>query len=278
MTITVFSIVLLAAMCHATWNALVKGGGDKLLTTVLITGSAAAIALVVLPFLPAPARASWPFMASSALCSILYFTLVARIYRVADMSATYPLMRGTAPLIVALASASVLGEPLAPLAWLGIATICAGILNMAIGKRGGAANAGMALALFNALVIAIYTLIDGSGVRRSGSPAAYTLWIFLLTGVPLVAWALVAKGPAFRRYVGRNWHYGMAGGLGTVVSYGLALWAMLVAHVAMVAALRETAILFGAAISGVVLKEPLGSARIAGACIIAAGAAALRLG
>jgi drug/metabolite transporter (DMT)-like permease len=277
MTIAVFSIVLLAAACHATWNALVKGGGDTLLTTVMVTAAAAMIALAVLPFLPAPARASWPFIASSAVFSVTYFALVARIYAVADMSATYPLMRGTAPLLVAVVSGAVLGEPLVPLAWLGIVLICAGILSMAIARR-AAANAGVALSLLNALVIATYTLIDGAGVRRSGAPAAYTLWIFLLTGAPLLGWALVARGAAFRRYVDGNWRAGLVGGAGTVTSYGLALWAMTVAPVAMVAALRETAILFGVAISGWVLKERVSRARVAGACVIAAGAVALRLG
>jgi drug/metabolite transporter (DMT)-like permease len=277
MTISVFAIVLLAAAFHATWNALIKGGGDKLLTTVLITGSAAAIAMVALPLLAVPARACWPFVACSAVLSISYFALVARIYRVADMSATYPLMRGTAPLIVAIASVAFMGEPLVPLAWLGIAIICAGILSMAIGQR-SAGNQGVALSLLNALVIAAYTLIDGAGVRRSGSPAAYTLWIFLLTGVPLVVWALAVRGAEFRSYVAGNWRSGLTGGLGTVISYGLALWAMTVAPVPVVAALRETSILFGVAISGLVLKERVSAARIAGACIIAAGAVALRLG
>jgi drug/metabolite transporter (DMT)-like permease len=277
MTIAVFSIVLLAAACHATWNALVKGGGDTMLTTVVVTGAAAAIAMGVLPFLTAPARASWPFIASSAVCSISYFALVARIYRVADMSETYPLMRGTAPLLVAVASGAVLGEPLAPPAWLGIVLICAGILGMAAGRR-SSGHRGVALALLNALVIATYTLIDGAGVRRSGSPAAYTLWIFLLTGLPLVGWAVAARGPGFGRYIAGNWRAGLAGGVGTISSYGLALWAMTVAPVAIVAALRETAILFGVAISRWVLKERVSAARIAGACVIAAGAVALRLG
>jgi drug/metabolite transporter (DMT)-like permease len=134
------------------------------------------------------------------------------------------------------------------------------------------------LALLNAVVIATYTLIDGAGVRRSGAPAAYTLWIFLLTGGPLMAWALAARGRALRHYAAGNWRSGLVGGMGTIASYGLALWAMTVAPVAMVAALRETAILFGVAISRLVLKERVGPARITGACVIAAGAVALRLG
>lgn len=137
---------------------------------------------------------------------------------------------------------------------------------------------GAALALLNAAVIASYTIIDGLGVRSSGSPEAYTLWIFLLTGVPLAVWALSARRETFRRYSISNWHFGLIGGAGTVASYGLALWAMTMAPVAAIAALRETSILFGAAISGLVLKERVGPPRVAAACIIAAGAAVLRFG
>jgi drug/metabolite transporter (DMT)-like permease len=137
---------------------------------------------------------------------------------------------------------------------------------------------GIALALLNAVVIAGYTLIDGLGVRHSGAPAAYTLWIFLVTGVPLAAWRVRARGrPALAQYVRRNWHFGLIGGVGTVASYGLALWAMTIAPIAVVAALRETSILFGVIISGLLLKEHVGLVRFAAACTIVLGAAVLRL-
>jgi drug/metabolite transporter (DMT)-like permease len=121
-------------------------------------------------------------------------------------------------------------------------------------------------------------LIDGMGVRRSGAPAAYTLWIFLISGVPLSAWALRMRDRAtLAHYVRRNWHLGLIGGAGSLASYGLALWAMTVAPIAVVAALRETSIVFGTIISGWVLKEHVGWERLAAACTIAAGAAVLRL-
>lgn len=277
MELSVFTIVILAAALHAAWNAIVKGGGDTLLTTVLVTGAAALLAIVSLPFLASPARESWPFIAASALFQIVYFVLVARAYRVADMSLTYPLMRGTAPLLVALASVMWLSEPLSAYAWLGLGVICGGILSMAGAIPRGANKAGVVLALGNAIVIAGYTLIDGVGVRKSGAPAAYTLWIFLLSGSTLVAWALTSRREYFGSYMDRNWHLGLIGGAGTIGSYGLALWAMTVAPVAVVAALRETSILFGTAISALVLHERVGRARIAGVCIIAAGAILLRL-
>jgi drug/metabolite transporter (DMT)-like permease len=186
-------------------------------------------------------------------------------------------MRGTAPLLVALVSVLVLGAPLSATMWAGVGIICLGILGMASGAR-DENRKGVAFALANAVVIAGYTVIDGLGVRRSGAPAAYTLWIFLASGAPLAAWALRARGGAvLAAYVRRNWHFGLIGGAGSLASYGLALWAMTVAPIAVVAALRETSILFGAIISGLLLKEHVGWARFAAACTIALGAAVLRL-
>jgi drug/metabolite transporter (DMT)-like permease len=277
MPIGVFAIVLFAAALHASWNAIVKGGGDKLLTTVLVTTSAALIGALTLPTLRQPDAASWPFLLASSLFQIVYFVLLARTYQVADMSQTYPLMRGTAPLLVAVVSVLALGAHLTAMMWVGVGIICLGILGMAAGARRGNRK-GVAFALLNAMVIAGYTLIDGMGVRRSGAPAAYTLWIFLVTGAPLAAWALRTRGStALAEYVRRNWHFGLIGGVGTLASYGLALWAMTVAPIAVVAALRETSILFWAIISGLLLKEHVGLARLAAACTRALGAAVLRL-
>lgn len=275
MSLAVFTVVLFAAALHATWNAVVKSGDDKMLSVALIIGSAAVIAFIALPFLPMPAVASWPFIATSATLQIGYYILVAHAYRIADMNQTYPLMRGTAPLLVAIVSATLLGQQIGSLAWVGIAIICAGILSMTTGVRPGQGK-GIRLALLNALVIAAYTLVDGEGVRRSNSPVAYTLWIFLLA-VPLAGWVYATRREAFRQYLAGNWRQGIFGGLGTVVSYGLALWAMTMAPVAVVAALRETSILFGAAISALILKERVTPIRIAGACIIAVGVMTLRL-
>ncbi len=276
MPFSVFSVVLAAAALHATWNAIVKSATDKFLTTMTVTASAAAIAAVLLPFLRPPAPASWPCLLGSMLFQVVYFLLIARAYQIADLSQAYPLMRGTAPLIVALVSVFRVGDPLSLLAWVGVSGICAGIFSIATGA-GRSHRKGIGLALLNAVVIAGYTLVDGIGVRRSGSPAAYTLWVFLLTGVPLTAWAISTRRATFAPYLARHWRLGLIGGVGATASYGLALWAMTIAPVAVVAALRETSILFGTLIAGVVLKEHIGGRRIVAACVIAASAAVLRL-
>ena len=276
MPLIVFAIVMFAALLHASWNAIVKSGRDKFLTTITVTASASGLSAALLPFLTTPAPASWPYAAASALLQIVYFLLIARTYQVADMSQTYPLMRGTAPLIVALVSVFRMGVVLSPIAWAGVLGICLGIFSIALGNR-LKERKGVYLALVNALVIAGYTLLDGIGVRRSGAPAAYTLWVFLLTGLPLTLWAISVRRAEFSAYFRRHWRLGLAGGVGTTASYGLALWAMTVAPVAIVAAMRETSILFGTLIAAFVLREPVGPRRLISACIIACGAAILRL-
>ena len=276
MPLSVFGIVLFAALLHASWTAIVKGAPDKLLTTILVAASAAAISALALPFLAQPARESWPFLAASAVLQVGYYLLVARAYRGADMSQAYPLMRGTAPLLVALVSRFWLGEILSPTAWAGVALICGGVLSLALAGRGTNVQ-GVRAALLNAVVIASYTLVDGAGVRASGAPVAYTLWLNLLSGVPLLAWVLAARWRTFLPYARAHLGLGVVGGCGTLTSYGLALWAMTHAPVAVIAALRETSILFATVIAVVVLKEKLSPARVAAVCLIAAGAVVLRL-
>lgn len=277
MTVAVFCAVLFAAALHAAWNAIVKSGSDKFLGTVLITAAASLAAVLILPFLPSPAPASWPYLLVSGCLQVTYFALVAKTYHLADMSLTYPLMRGSAPLLVALVSNLWLGERLTAGAWLGVAIICLGILSMTVGSRSRNAGKGISLALLNALVIAGYTLIDGLGVRLSAAPAAYTLWVYLLTGSPLVIWTMARRPAALVTYTKQHWHLGLIGGVGSLVSYGIALWAMTVAPIAIIAALRETAILFGTVISCLVLQERVTRVRLVAACVILAGAIALRL-
>jgi drug/metabolite transporter (DMT)-like permease len=273
----VMLLVLLGAALHATWNALVKSGADKLLDTALVVAGSAALAAAILPFLPQPAPASWPMLVASGVIHLFYFALVAAAYRAGDMSLAYPLMRGTPPLVVAVVASLLLGEALRPLGWLGLALVCGGVLTMALRRRMQAQGRTIAFALANAAIIATYTLVDGIGARLSGAPVAYTLWAFLLTALfflPFVAWR---RPDALPRHLRTRWRIGLGAGGCTLGSYALALWAMTQAPIAAVAALRETSILFGVALAWIVLHERPTPARLMGAALIAAGAAALRL-
>jgi drug/metabolite transporter (DMT)-like permease len=272
-------IVLFGALLNASWNAMVKRSGDTLLTTIMITSAAALFAALALPFLPQPASASWPFIGASVLLQTLYYVLLVAAYRSGDMSHVYPIMRGTAPLIVAALSAALIGEAVAGTRWLGIGLICGGVLGLALHRPAQSVPhpAATAFALGNACVIAGYTMVDGLGVRRSGAPAAYALWIFLLSGIALLLWAAMWRRRQFAAQLRGRWPLGLAGGAATMISYTLALWAMTVAPVALVAALRETSIGFAALISAVLLKERVTLQRLACTALIIAGAVALRL-
>lgn len=276
MSLSLFIILLFAAMMHACWNAIVKSAVDKLYSAISVTSFAALISLLLLPFVAQPAPSSYKFLVISCFFQIIYTVMVAKTYHYSDMSQTYPLMRGTAPLLVALFSVFILGDQLSDTAWLGIIVISIAILIMAFNSR-NSSRLGIVLALSNACVIAGYTLIDGSGVRESQTALGYTLWTFFLNGTCLFSWAIFTHRREVSRYLIRHWKKGLIGGACTLGSYGLALWAMTQAPLAVVAALRETSILFGALIALFVLKEKLSGIRIIAACGIATGAILLRL-
>ena len=276
MSFGVFAAVLAAALVHASWNVLVKCAADKLAMTVSVAIGAGLVAATILPFLQLPAPDSWPFLGASVLLQSVYYLLIARAYRIADMSIAYPLMRGAAPLVVALSGALVFGETLRSGQWVAIGLISVGIGALALGAfRQPLAAAGGVTALCNAMIIAAYTLVDASGVRLSGAPVAYALLLAVLTGVVTVA--LVLAGRARPQLDGRTLGLGLVGGAATTLSYGIALWAMTRAPVAPVAALRETSIIFALALSRLVFGEKVGGRRIAAALLVLAGVAALRL-
>jgi drug/metabolite transporter (DMT)-like permease len=267
--------VLGAALLHASWNVLVKSGADKELETINIAAGSGLVALVAALFLPAPAPASWPWVAGSTLVHILYFIFLAGAYRWGELSYTYPVMRGGGPMIVALVGALVLGELLPLHETLGVLLICGGILGFASGHHDRRATA---FALSNAVVIAAYTLIDGQGARASGAPASYTMWFFIANGVVVVAYGLLRRGGgAVLAYGRRTWRRALIGGACALGSYGIALWAMTRAPIAVVAVLRETAVIFGAFIAYFVLQEKLTRRRLAATGAVMLGLVALKL-
>jgi drug/metabolite transporter (DMT)-like permease len=272
----VLAAVLGAALLHAAWNAAIKAEPDKLLAAVAVTLGAGLLAAAALLFLPAPAAASWPFIAASSVLQVVYYLLLAATYRDADISHAYPLMRGTAPVLVALANSG--NEALHLPQLVAVALVCAGGAVICAGGGGlKSSRRTLVLALLTALVIACYTLVDGLGVRRSGAPAAYTAWLFLLSGIGV---PLACRGRVRGRlsaYLGARPLLVLGGGAACAASYGVALWAMTLAPIAVVAALRETSIVFAAVIAALVLRERVGPARIAGAVLIAGGAVVLRL-
>src|SRR5256714_2331932 len=191
--------VLGAALLHATWNALVKGSSDKQLDTVAVSAGAGVIAFLLIPFLPWPAQASWPWLAGSAVVHILYFVFLAGAYRFGELSYTYPVMRGGGPMIVAIVGALTLGEILPWMQSAGVLLICAGILGFASGSHDRRATL---FALANAVGIAADTPVDGQGARASRAPLSHTLWVFVAHGIVITPVGLAQPGrggPAYLR-------------------------------------------------------------------------------
>ena len=279
LTWTVVAAVLLGALLHASWNALVKSSTDKALDTALIhlLGSFVALPLALIVGWPQPA--AWPFILASVLIHIGYYTALTGAYRHGDLGLTYPLMRGTAPLLVALSAATTVGETLSPLAWAGVLAVSCGILVLGVSRHALDSPRAVSFALANAVVIAAYTVVDALGARASGNPLQYVVALFVLDGWPFALMVLSRRGGALAwPYARRRWPVALLGALASLASYGIALWAMTRAPVATVAALRETSVLFAAVLGTWFLKETLSARRIAGIAAIAAGVMALRVG
>lgn len=279
--------VLLGALLHAAWNALVKSSGDSQLDLALLHVMGALVALPLLALSGLPPPAAWPYLAASLLIHVAYYITLNGAYRHGELGATYPIMRGSAPLLVALAAAALLGETPSPLAWLGIGAVTLGVLLVGLSRPAATLHHGRALAyaLANAAVIAAYTLVDGQGVRvtvaQGAGALSYVLLLTVLDGVPYPTLVVARRSAPARRallaYARRRWPLAMLGGLASLASYGIALWAMTRAPVAVVSALRETSVLFASALSVWVLKERFGWQRVLGAAVIVGGVVSLRL-
>ncbi len=271
--------VLGAGVLHAGWNALLKGapGGEPLLDTAAVVGGSSFWGLVVLPFVPLPDPAAWKFAATSAVIHFAYYITLAQAYRTGDLSFAYPLMRGTAPLLVTVLGVVLLQEWPTPQATAGILLICAGIVSIAFVRRVRHPPAAARWAFANAAIIAAYTLVDGAGARASGNAASYVTWLIFIEGLPFLLWARLRYGAAGTQYVRTGWRRGLLAGGGSLAAYAIVLWAMTRAPVAAVSALRETSVLFAALIGAIWLREGFGLARLAGAASVVAGIATLKL-
>ncbi|HWH82703.1 MAG TPA: EamA family transporter [Burkholderiaceae bacterium] len=286
MTLTwpIVLIVLCAAALHAGWNAMIKSGGDKSADTALVTLAGALLALPLLLWVGLPGAHVWPYVLASLVIHVGYYAALVGAYRHGELGLTYPIMRGFAPLLVALGSSTFVGEAPSAAAWLGIVGISAGVAMVGLAHPGEALHHRKALlfAFVNAGLIAVYTTVDGVGVRVDGGALRYVLLLFVLDALPypIIVWLTrpPAERAALRAYVRGRWPVALLGGGASIGAYGIALWAMTRAPVASVAALRETSVLFAALLGTVLLKERFGLQRALGTGVIAAGVMALRFG
>lgn len=268
----IVALVLLAALMHASWNGIVKTGGDGLLMFVLIKVPTMVIAAAVLLVTGLPSAASVPYAIGSAAGFTAYCFFLIWAYRAGDLSFVYPVARGSAPLFVAMFSGLLIGERLGGVALAGISVISVGIAALAYQPRSVTPQLPDFLrAVSVGLCIAVYTLFDGVGARVSGNILGYTAMLNIFSGTPLIIAALFLRGRETVDFLRNEWKAGVLGGAMMFTAYAIVIYALTLTQMAHVAALRETSVIFAALIGALVLKEPLGVKRILAATVIASG-------
>lgn len=269
-----YALVLVSGVLHATVNAILKAGGDKLVGRALIDASSALLALPALALVPLPAGA-WGWLAASLVIHLVYLYALVRAYEVGDFSAAYPVARGAAPLLTALVVLGVFAEPARPLEIAGIAAIGGGMLVMGIGRH--ISRAALGWSLLTGVCIAAYTVVDARGVRAAPSGASYIAWLFVLHGTVISASFAAIRGRGVLAIARQQWRPGLVAGVLSLATYGLALAAYRLGPTAPLAALRETSIVVATVIAVVWLKERVTLVRALAAVVIAAGAALILL-
>lgn len=279
MSAAVLALVLAAAVLHATWNGMLKAGRDRLRGVAVMSMAGSAIGLVAALVLPAPHSASWPAIALSGLLHVGYNLFLVRAYRHGDLSEVYPIARGSAPLLVTAGGVLLAGDRITLPELGGVLMVSAGILSLARGWGNAQARGNLLSALGTGLFIAAYTVSDGIGGRLSGNPLAYAAWLFALGGPPMALAFWWRRGFGARLFEpGAETLKGLAGGIVSMMAYGLVIWAASVAPMGAVSALRETSVVFALLIGRVAFGETFRPRRVAGCLAVVAGALLLAVG
>jgi len=275
----VFAAVLCAACLHASWNAVIKVRGDRISAMLMMTITSAAIGLVLIPFFPLPAAASLPWLIASAVVHTVYKLSLTQAYEHGDLSQVYPLARGTAPLIVAVVGIFVLEETITPMKVVAVLAIGCGVCLMTL-ARGAVSRLPPKAFMFAVLAAgstASYTLLDGIGARLSGSATGFIILLTIFDGICTSGYVLARRGSSAFAGLLPLWRSGLCAAIMSLGSYWIAIWAFTKAPIALVAALRETSVLFAIVIGAALLKEKAGPARILAACLITSGVVLMRL-
>lgn len=278
MTILVFSAVLFAALLHAGWNALIKSGASKLTGILIMTVVQGWFGLAIALSRPFPAGEVWPWLVASGVFHAGYKLFLGYAYEQGDLSRVYPIARGAAPMIVAAIGAFALSDEVSVLEYAAIVFLGAGIALMARGAfQNGESLRLVPLALASAVATAGYSLVDGLGARVSGDAVAYVGWLFALDMVLFTPLIVALRGPTVLRARARDWRLGALAALASYGAYAIAVWAMTVAPIALVAALRETSILFAVLIGWLVMGDRMDRTKAIAATIIVTGVVLTRL-
>jgi drug/metabolite transporter (DMT)-like permease len=274
----VATAVLLAALLHAAWNAVAHAISDRLIGFALIGAAATAGGVVLTLLVPAPATASWPYLIVSGVLHVGYNLLLLRSYELGEFGQAYPLARGTSPWLVAISAAVFAHETLTPLRLAGVAVISVGLASLVL--AGGLTRAdvpAIGAAVLTGVTIAAYTTVDGLGVRHSGAVLGYAAWLFIAEGAVMPLVAVAARREKFWGQARPHLGLGLAGGVASIIAYGLVLWAQTRGALAPIAALRETSVIIGALIGALVFRERFGRWRIVATVLVVGGVALINV-
>jgi drug/metabolite transporter (DMT)-like permease len=279
MTPSIAGLVLLAALLHASWNAMAKSGGEPQFSIASYRLVSALCCLPLLFLLPLPLAASWPMLAASAVIHTAYYLTLSRAYHSGDLSQVYPLFRGLAPVLVFAGAAVLAGEYLGTGAMLGIGLVSAGLISITFagGALGKIPAPALAWGLATSVLIAAYTVADGMGVRVAGNAFAYIAWLFVLEPVPICGWLLLRRRQGWFVYMRAKPGKILAGAAAAAAAYGMVIYAMGFAPMAMVSSLRETSVIFAALIGTLLFREPFGRQRVIAAVLVCCGVALIKI-
>lgn len=273
MTPAIAAIVLLAALLHASWNAMAKSGGSPLYSVASYRLFCGLVCLPLLFLVPLPLAESWPMLLASTVIHTAYYYTLARSYQAGDLSQVYPLFRGLAPMLVFVGALLVAGEQLSSGAILGIGLVSAGLISITFsgGALGRISAPALGWGLATSVLIAAYTVADGMGVRVAGNPFSYILWLFVFEPIPVGLWLLYRDRAGWARYIRAKPGKISLGATAAATAYALVIYAMSVAPMALVSSLRETSVIFAALIGTLLFREPFGKQRIVAAVLVCLG-------
>ena len=275
----IIGLVLLAALLHASWNAMAKSGGTPQFSIASYRLISAVCCLPLLFLFPLPLAASWPMLLASAIIHTAYYGTLSMSYRTGDLSQVYPLFRGLAPVLVVLGAALFANEYLPAGAMIGIGLVSAGLISITFagGAVGKIPAAALRWGLATSVLIAAYTVADGIGVRAAGNPFSYIIWLFVLEPIPIGLWLLMRERAGWFEYMRAKPAKITAGALAAATAYAMVIYAMSVAPMGMVSSLRETSVIFAALIGTLMFREPFGRQRIIAAILVCLGVVLIKI-
>ena len=271
MSATVIGLALFAAILHATWNAFLRSGADRLWTVTVMSFSSTIVAIPLAIIYSFPAPSAWPYVVLSACLQVGYSVFLVAAYRYGELGQVYPIVRGSVPLLVTLGGFVLANEQLTAGQTVGVVLVAIGIMSLSLGK-GRAATSSILFALATGAIIAAYATTDAIGVREAGSVGAYTAWVLLIYGALLPAAFIIFRGKLTVDVRSPETLKALAGGVVALLAYGVVVAAFALGPAGPITAIRETSVVFAVLIGWLFLGERLTSRRIAACAIVALGA------